>query len=333
MQFNRLQRRELIALFGRTAAAWPLAAHAQQTATPVIGLLGSESPNLWASRMQAFHQGLNETGYVDGRNVVIEYRWAEGHNDLLPALAAELVRRPVTVIAAPGSTPATLAAKAATSTIPIIFWVGGDPIGLGLVGSMNRPEGNLTGLTTLNHGLVAKRMELLHEIAPGTSSIAVLINPTSPTLSKITIEEAQTAARGLGLDLHILKASTERDLDGVFANLAQMRVGGLALGTDAFFSGRLEQLAALSVRYAVPVVYQFREFAAAGGLMGYGGSLAEAFRGTGVYTGRILKGAKPADLPVQQVTKLELYINLQTAKALGLHVPQHLIGRANEVFE
>ena len=328
MQFNRLQRRELIALFGRTAAAWPLAAHAQQTATPVIGLLGSESPNLWASRMQAFHQGLNETGYVDGRNVVIEYRWAEGHNDLLPALAAELVRRPVTVIAAPGSTPATLAAKAATSTIPIIFWVGGDPIGLGLVGSMNRPEGNLTGLTTLNHGLVAKRMELLHEIAPGTSSIAVLINPTSPTLSKITIEEAQTAARGLGLDLHILKASTERDLDGVFANLAQMRVGGLALGTDAFFSGRLEQLAALSVRYAVPVVYQFRKFAA-----GDGGSLAEAFRGTGVYTGRILKGAKPADLPVQQVTKLELYINLQTAKALGLHVPQHLLGRANEVFE
>jgi putative ABC transport system substrate-binding protein len=333
MQFTRLQRRELITLLGRTAAAWPLAAHAQQTATPVIGLLGSESPNLWASRMQAFHQGLNETGYVDGRNVVIEYRWAEGHNDLLPALAAELVRRPVTVIAAPGSTPATLAAKAATSTIPIIFWVGGDPIGLGLVGSMNRPEGNLTGLTTLNHGLVAKRMELLHEIAPGTSSIAVLINPTSPTLSKITIEEAQTAARGLGLDLHILKASTERDLDGVFANLAQMRVGGLALGTDAFFSGRLEQLAALSVRYAVPVVYQFREFAAAGGLMGYGGSLAEAFRGTGVYTGRILKGAKPADLPVQQVTKLELYINLQTAKALGLYVPQHLIGRANEVFE
>jgi putative ABC transport system substrate-binding protein len=333
MRFNLLQRRELITLVGRTAAAWPLAAHAQQRATPVIGLLGSESPNLWASRMQAFHQGLNETGYVDGRNVVIEYRWAEGHNDLLPALAADLVRRPVTVIAAPGSTPATLAAKAATSTIPIIFWVGGDPIGLGLVGSMNRPEGNLTGLTTLNHGLVAKRMELLHEVAPGTSSIAVLINPTSPTLSKITIEEAQTAARGLGLELHILKASTERDLDGVFANLVQLRAGGLVLGTDAFFSGRLEQLAALSVRYAVPVVYQFREFAAAGGLMGYGGSLAEAFRGTGVYTGRILKGAKPADLPVQQVTKLELYINLQTAKALRLHVPQHLIGRANEVVE
>jgi putative tryptophan/tyrosine transport system substrate-binding protein len=333
MQFNRLQRRELITLLGSTAAAWPLAAHAQQMATPVIGLLGSESLNQWASRMQAFHQGLNETGYVDGRNVVIEYRWAEGHNDLLPALAADLVRRRVTVIAAPGSTPATLAAKAATSTIPIIFWVGGDPIELGLVGSMNRPEGNLTGVTTLNHGLVAKRMELLHEVAPGTSSIAVLINPTSPTLSKIAIEEAQTAARGLGLELHILKASTERDFDGVFANLVQLRAGGLVLGTDAFFSGRLEQLAALSVRYAVPMVYQFREFAAAGGLMGYGGSLAEAFRGTGVYTGRILKGDKPADLPVQQVTKLELYINLQTAKALRLHLPLHLIGRADEVVE
>jgi putative ABC transport system substrate-binding protein len=333
MQFNRLQRRELITLLGSTAAAWPLAAHAQQMATPMIGLLGSESLNQWASRMQAFHQGLNETGYVDGRNVVIEYRWAEGHNDLLPALAADLVRRRVTVIAAPGSTPATLAAKAATSTIPIIFWVGGDPIELGLVGSMNRPEGNLTGVTTLNHGLVAKRMELLHEVAPGTSSIAVLINPTSPTLSKITIEEAQTAARGLGLELHVLKASTERDFDGVFANLVQLRAGGLVLGTDAFFSGRLEQLAALSVRYAVPMIYQFREFAAAGGLMGYGGSLAEAFRGTGVYTGRILKGDKPADLPVQQVTKLELYINLQTAKALRLHLPLHLIGRADEVVE
>jgi putative ABC transport system substrate-binding protein len=320
-------------LLGGTAAAWPLAAGAQQTATPVIGLLGSESPGRWASRMEAFHQGLNETGYVDGRNVAIEYRWAEGQNDRLPALAADLVRRRVTVIAAPGSTPATLAAKAATSTIPIVFWVGGDPIELGLVGSMNRPGGNLTGLTTLNHGLVTKRMELLHEVAPGTSSMAVLINPTSPTLSKITVEEAQTAARGLGLQLHILKASTERELEGVFDNLVQLRAGGLVLGTDAFFSGRLEQLAALSVRYGVPMVYQFREFAAAGGLMGYGGSLAEAFGGTGVYTGRILKGDRPADLPVQQVTRLELYINLQTAKALRLHLPLHLIGRADEVFE
>lgn len=283
--------------------------------------------------MQAFHQGLSETGYVDGRNVVIEYRWADGRNDLLPALAADLVRRRVTVIATPGSTPATLAAKAATSTIPIIFWIGGDPIELGLVGSMNRPGGNLTGVTTLNHGLVAKRMELLREVAPGTSSIAVLINPTSPTLSRITIEEAQTAARNLGLELLILEASTERDFDGAFANLVRLRAGGLVLGTDAFFSSRLELLAALSIRHTVPMVYQFREFVAAGGLMGYGGSLTEAFRGAGVYTGRILKGDKPADLPVQQVTKLELYINLQTAKALGLHFPLHLIGRANEVVE
>jgi len=283
--------------------------------------------------MQAFHLGLGEAGYVDGLNVAIEYRWADGRNDLLPALAADLVRRRVTVIAAPGSTPATLAAKAATSTIPIVFWIGGDPIELGLVGSMNRPEGNLTGVTTLNHGLVAKRMELLQEVAAGRRSIAVLINPTSPTLSTITIEEAQAAARSLGLELLILEASTERDLDRAFATLVQVRAGGLVLGTDAFFSSRLELIAALSVRHAMPTVYQFREFVMAGGLIGYGGSLAEAFRGTGVYTGRILSGEKPADLPVQQVTKLELYINLQTAKALKVQLPLHLIGRADEVVD
>ena len=328
-----MRRRKFVGLLSGEVAAWPVAVRAQQTATPAIGLLGSESRSRWANRMEAFYQGLNETGYVDGRNVVIEYRWAEGNNHLLPALAADLVRRRVTVIATPGSTPSALAAKAATSTIPIVFWIGGDPIELGLVGSMNRPGGNLTGVTTLNHELVAKRIELLHEVASGANSIAVLINPTSPSLSKITIEEAQKAARSLGLELHILKASTERDLDGIFANLVQLRAGGLVLGTDAFFSGRLEQIAALSLRYAVPTVYQFREFAAAGGLIGYGGSLREAFRGTGVYTGRILKGDNPADLPVQQVTKLELYINLQTAKAFRLSLPLHLIGRANEIFE
>ena len=283
--------------------------------------------------MRAFHQGLSETGYVDGQNVAIEYRWAEGHNDRLPALAADLVHRQVTVIAAPGSTPATLAAKGVTSTIPIIFWIGGDPVELGLVASLNRPQGNLTGVTTLNHGLVAKRVELLHEIVPGASSIAVLVNPTSPTLTRTTIEEAQAAARSFGLELHILNASTERDFDVVFANLIQLRAGGLVIGTDTFFSSRLEQLAALSVRHAVPTVYHFREFAAAGGLIAYGGSLAEAFRGTGVYIGRILKGEKPADLPVQQVTIVEMYINLKTAKALGLDIPLPLIGRANEVIE
>jgi putative ABC transport system substrate-binding protein len=328
-----VRRREFITLLGGAAAGWPLTARAQQPAMPVIGLLGSESPDLWAGRMRAFHQGLGETGYVDGRNVAIEYRWAEGHNDRLPALAADLVRRRVTVIVALGSTPATLAAKAATSTIPIIFWIGSDPIELGLVVSLNRPEGNLTGVTTLNHGLVAKRVQLLHEVVPGTNSIAVLINPTSPTLTKISIEDAQAAARSLGLELHMLNASTERDFDLVFANLIQLRAAGLVIGTDTFFSSRLEQLAALSVRHAVPTIYHFREFAAAGGLIAYGGSLAEAFRGTGVYTGRILKGEKPANLPVQQVTRVELYINLKTAKALGLDIPLPLIGRADELIE
>jgi putative ABC transport system substrate-binding protein len=328
-----VRRREFITLLGGAAAGWPLTARAQQPAMPVIGLLGSESPDLWAGRMRAFHQGLGETGYVDGRNVAIEYRWAEGHNDRLPALAADLVRRRVTVIVAPGSTPATLAVKAATSTIPIIFWIGSDPIELGPVASLNRPEGNLTGVTTLNHGLVAKRVQLLHEVVPGTNSIAVLINPTSPTLTKISIEDAQAAARSLGLELHMLNASTERDFDLVFANLIQLRAAGLVIGTDTFFSSRLEQLAALSVRHAVPTIYHFREFAAAGGLIAYGGSLAEAFRGTGVYTGRILKGEKPANLPVQQVTRVELYINLKTAKALGLDIPLPLIGRADELIE
>ena len=328
-----MRRREFITLLGGAAAGWPLTARAQQPAMPVIGLLGSESPDLWAGRMRAFHQGLGETGYVDGRNVAIEYRWAEGHNDRLPALAADLVRRRVTVIVAPGSTPATLAVKAATSTIPIIFWIGSDPIELGPVVSLNRPEGNLTGVTTLNHGLVAKRVQLLHEVVPGTNSIAVLINPTSPTLTKISIEDAQAAARSLGLELHMLNASTERDFDLVYANLIQLRAAGLVIGTDTFFSSRLEQLAALSVRHAVPTIYHFREFAAAGGLIAYGGSLAEAFRGTGVYTGRILKGEKPANLPVQQVTRVELYINLKTAKALGLDIPLPLIGRADELIE
>jgi putative ABC transport system substrate-binding protein len=237
------------------------------------------------------------------------------------------------LIVAPGSTPAALAAKAATSTIPIVFWIGGDPIELGLVASLNRPEGNLTGVTTLNQELVAKRVELLHEVVPGNSSMALLINPTSPTLTKTAIEDAQAAARSLGLELHILNASTERDFDLAFANLIQLRAAGLVIGTDTFFSSPLEQLAALSVRHAVPTIYHFREFAAAGGLMAYGGSLADAFRGTGVYTGRILKGEKPANLPVQQVTRVELYINLKTAKALGLDIPLPLIGRANEVIE
>jgi len=239
----------------------------------------------------------------------------------------------VTVIAAPGSTPAAVAAKAATSTIPIIFWVGSDPIELGLVASLNRPGGNLTGVTTLNVGLVAKRVELLHEVVPGISSVALLVNPTSPVLTKISIGDAQAAARSLGLELHVVNASTEPDLDAVFGNLMQLPAGGLVIGTDAFFSSRLEQLAALSIRYAVPAVYHFREFVAAGGLISYGGSITDAFHAAGVYTGRILKGEKPADLPVQQVTKVELIINLKTATALGLELPMSLRMRADELIE
>jgi putative ABC transport system substrate-binding protein len=314
-------------------ATSPLLCNAQPEALPVIGLLGSESPELWADRMRAFHLGLNDMGYSDGRNVAIEARWAEGHNDRLPAMAADLVRRRTTVIATPGSTPATLAAKAATSTIPIVFWIGSDPIELGIVANMNRPEGNLTGVTTLNHKLVAKRLELMNEVVRGTRSIALLVNPTSPNLTKIAIGDAQAAARSLVLELHILNASTEPELDAVFAGLNALRVGGLVIGTDAFFTSRLEKLAAMALRHGVPAVYHFREFTAAGGLLSYGGSITDAFRETGAYVGRILKGEKPANLPVQQVTKVDLYINLKTAKALGINVPNTLLARANEVIE
>jgi putative ABC transport system substrate-binding protein len=328
-----MQRRDFITLLGSAVAAWPLAARAQQPAMPVVGLLGSASLALWAGRMRAFYKGLSETGYVDGRNVAIEYRWAEGRNDRLPALAADLVRRRVTVIVAPGSTPAALAAKAATSTIPIVFWVGGDPIELGLVASLNRPEGNLTGVTTVASEIGPKRLELLRELLPAATVFALLVNPTSPGLAVSTTKEVEAAARTLGVQLHVLHASTDGDLDAVFANLIQLRASGLVIGNDAFFSSQFERLSALAIRHAVPTVYQFREFAAAGGLMGYGGSLTGAFRGAGVYTGRILKGEKPADLPIQQQTKIELIINLKTAKALGLTVPTALLVAADEVIE
>jgi putative ABC transport system substrate-binding protein len=248
-------------------------------------------------------------------------------------LAADLVRRQVTVIVAPGSTPAALAAQAATSTIPIVFWVGGNPVELGLVGTLNRPGGNLTGVTTLNTELEPKRLELLHELVPTASIIALLVNPTSPILAEFTTKDLHSAARTRGLELLVLNASSERECDTVFANLRQLRVGGLVIASDAFFSSRLEQLGALAIRYAVPAVYQFREFAVAGGLMTYGSSLTDPFRQAGTYTGRVLKGEKPADLPVQQVTKIELIINLKTAKALGLTIPLPLLGRADEVIE
>jgi putative tryptophan/tyrosine transport system substrate-binding protein len=330
--FN-IRRREFITLLGGAAAAWPLAAGAQQPAMPVVGVLSAEWPDQFTDRLRAFHEGLRETGYVEGRNVAIEYRWAEGQNDRLPALAADLVRRQVAVIVTPGSTPAALVAKAATTTIPIVFYVGADPVEVGLIGSLSRPGGNVTGVTTLNVEVGAKRLELLHELVPTATLIAALINSTNPVVAETLTRDLQAAARTLGLKLHVLHASSERDFDTVFASLVQLRAGGLVIGTDALFNSRSEQLAALTIRHAVPSVYQFREFVSGGGLMSYGTTVVDTYRPLGVYTGRILKGEKPAELAVQQATKLELIINMKTAKALGITVPLPLIGRADEVIE
>jgi putative tryptophan/tyrosine transport system substrate-binding protein len=327
-----MRRREFITLLGGAAAAWPLVARAQQPAMPVIGFMNAASAKDWARHLSAFLKGLGETGYVDGQNVTIEYRWAEGQNDRLPAMAADLVHRQVAVIAAT-STPAALAAKAATTTIPIVFETGGDPIRLGLVPSLNRLSGNVTGVTQTTVEASPKRLQLLHELVPTASVMALLVNPADPATAETATKDVQAAARALGLELHILNASTDRDLDGVFAQLTQLRAGGLVISPGAFFTSRSEQLGALTVRHAVPTVYDKREFALAGGLMSYGGNIADSYRLAGVYTGRILKGDKPADLPVQQVTKIEMIINLKTAKALGLNIPEPLIGRADEVIE
>ena len=327
-----MRRRELLAGLAGVAAARPLAAGAQK-GVPVIGFLSSASPDLHASLLQAFREGLRETGYVEGRNVAIEYRWANGQNERLPALAAELVSREVSVIAAPGSTPAVLAAKEATATIPIVFQVGIDPVAAGLVASIARPGGNVTGLTGLNTELGVKRLELLRELVPTANAIALLINPTSSLISERITRELQSSARALGVQLHIVQASTERDFDPAFATLAQTGVSGLVIAPDALFISRSDQLAALTLRHAVPTITQFREFVAAGGLMSYGGSFTETARQVGVYTGRILRGEKPADLPVRQLTRVELIINLKTAKALGITVPLSLLGRADEVIE
>jgi putative tryptophan/tyrosine transport system substrate-binding protein len=325
-----MKRREFITLLGG-AAAWPLAARAQQPTMPVVGFLSSGSADLLADRVRAFRLGLSEIGHVEGRNIAIEYRWAEGENDRLSGLAADLVRRQVTVIAAAGGLSAR-AAKAATTTVPIVFWIEGDPVEVRLVASLNRPGGNLTGVTTLGAELGAKRLELLHEVIPTAIVIAVLVDPSTLTAATLS-KDLQAAARSLGLQLLVLHANSERDFATSFATLIQQRAGGLVIGPGPLFFSRSEELAALALRHGVPSIFQSREFAAAGGLMSYGGSATDSYRQVGAYTGRILKGEKPADLPVQQATKVDLLINLKTGKALGLEIPASLLARADEVIE
>jgi len=326
-----MRRRDFIKAVG-SAAAWPLAARAQQPTMPVIGFLSGVSPQSYVHVVAAFRQGLKEAGYVEGQSIVIEYRWAQNEIDRLPALAADLVSRRVAVIATTG-TPSAFAARAATTTIPIVFEVGFDPVAVGLVASLSRPGGNLTGVTNLGVEVEAKQLELLHELVPTATTIALLVNPTNRTLADMLSRDMQPAADKLGLKLQVLNASTDRDFDTVFTTLARHRPGALLIGADIFFISRSQQLAALAVRYAIPASFYFREFVVAGGLMSYGGSFTEAHRQVGVYVGRILKGDKPADLPVLRPTKFELVINLKTAKALGLTVPPALLTAADEVIE
>jgi putative ABC transport system substrate-binding protein len=327
-----MRRREFIAMLGGSAVAWPLAGRAQQPAMPVVGFLNSTSLEGWAPFVAAFRQGLKETGYVEGQNVTIEYRWAEGQYDRLPSLAAELVQQKVTVIAAT-STPAALAAKAATSTVPIVFTTGGDPIKMGLVASLRRPGGNVTGSTQLSVEVGPKRLELARELFPGATTVALLVNPANPLAATVS-KDLQAVADTLGVRLHVLHASTEADFEAAFATAAQLRVAALVIGSaDPLFGSHAAQLGALALRHRAPAIYFRREFAAAGGLMSYGGSITDTYRLAGVYAGRILKGEKPADLPVVQSTKVELILNLKTARALGLTVPLPLLGRADEVIE
>ena len=326
-----MRRREFVTLV--VNLAWPLAAHPQSATMPVIGFLDPRAAHVIPKLLRAFREGLKETNHVEGENVTVEYRWAEDQNDRLPGLAADLVRRQVTVIAAPGSASAMLAAHAATTTIPIVFGTATDPVQLGLITSLSRPGGNMTGVITLALEVGPKRLELLHELVPTTKTIALLVNPASPPLSEPTTKDAQAAARTLGINVHILHAKTALDFERVFATLVQLRAGGLVIGADPLFTGRAEELAALALRHRVPAIYQYPEFTTAGGLMSYGGSIRETYHQVGVYVGRILKGEKPADIPVAQLTKAELVINLKTAKALGLNVPPALLARADEVIE
>ena len=325
-----MKRREFIALLGG-AAAWPVAARAQQSAMPVIGYLNNGSPESDTFRLTGLRRGLNETGYFEGRNLVIEYRWAANQADRLPALAAELVQLRVAVIVAAGLPPA-LAAKAATSSIPIAFGVGADPVQLGLVASLNRPGGNLTGFNAFATELGAKGLALLHELVPSTAAIGFLVNSNNPA-SEVTTRDVLAAAPVMGLKIEILKAGTDREIDAAFVSLVQARTGALLVGADLFFNSRIEQIVALAARHAIPTMYSYREFVVAGGLISYGMSLVEQYRQVGLYTGRILKGERPADLPIMQATKLALIINLKTAKVLGLDIPAKLLALADEVIE
>ena len=328
-----MKRREFITLLGGAAAAWPIAARGQQPAMPVIGFLNATSPEGSTERLRGFHQGLKDTGYVERENVAIEHRWAENQTDRLPELATELVRRQVAVITTGGGPTAPLAAKAATTKIPIVFAVGEDPVRLGLVASLNRPGGNLTGINFFNTELTAKRLELLREVVPGAVRVAVLVNPTIAANTESVVRDVGAAARAIGLQVQVLNASTSREIEAAFATFVRERPDALIVSLDPFLNSRRAQLVNLASRLALPAAFSFRDFVEIGGLMSYGANIADAFRHVGVYTGRILKGAKPADLPGVQASKFELVINAQTARMLGLTVPPTLLARADEVIE
>jgi putative ABC transport system substrate-binding protein len=327
-----IKRREFITLLAGAAAAWPLAARAQQPAVPVVGILASVSPAPYAGFIAAIKEGLQQTGYIEGRNVTIEYRWAEGHYDRLPQQAIELVDRGVAVIILVGGGPTIAVAKAATATIPIVFVMGDDPVKSGAVTALNRPGGNATGVNLLTVAMEAKRLQLLHELVPNVAVVAIIVNPNNPQAAE-QLQDLQAAARTLGVEVEVFKAGSPSDIDTAFASLVGRRAGALLVAADAFFNTRREQFVVLTARHALPAIFHFREFAAAGGLMSYGPSLTDAYRQEGIYAGRILKGEKPAEMPVQQAVKIELVINLQTARALGLTIPLPLLGRADEVIE